>query len=234
MFDKAEPSISTRLRAHGSPIWNAAISHPMVCEIAAGTLPKELFRGYFEQNIAYLEDYARSLAHVAAAAPDSAALEVVTELLSQIVAVELPANRGFLERLGGDPDAIRGVATMEPTTYAYTRHLLAVTALKDCASGLTAVLPCQWSYCEIGAAIGRSEPDDAIFRDWISLFFNAEYEALLERSTGLLDRLAATADDSQVAAMTAIFDASTRYEIEFWDMAYKHLQPLQSGQSIKG
>jgi thiaminase/transcriptional activator TenA len=198
----------------------------MVREIAAGTLPKERFRGYFEQNIAYLEEYARSLAHVAAASPDSAALEVLTELLSQIVATELPANRGFLERLGGDPGAVRGVATMEPTTYAYTRHLLAATALKDCACGLTAVLPCQWSYCEIGSSIGRSKPEDAIFRDWIGVFANAEYEALLERATGLLDRLGATADDAQVAEMTTIFDASTRYEIEFWDMAYKPLKPL--------
>jgi Zinc-binding dehydrogenase/Amidohydrolase family/TENA/THI-4/PQQC family/Alcohol dehydrogenase GroES-like domain len=50
---------SAALRAAGHDAWAAAVSHPMVGAIAAGTLPRETFRHYFEQNVRYLEDYAR-------------------------------------------------------------------------------------------------------------------------------------------------------------------------------
>jgi len=39
-------------------------------------------------------------------------------------------------------------------------------------------------------------------------------------TTGLLDRLASAADDTAMARLTSIFDISTRYESQFWDMVY--------------
>lgn len=218
--------MSALLRSNGSAAWEAAVGHPMVAEIAAGTLPHGRFRGYFEQNISYLEEYARAIAHIAARAPDSDALRTVSAMLDQIVSTELPANIRFLERLGGKPSAVRGVATMQPVTYSYTRHLLAVSALESCAAGLAAVLPCQWSYGEIGAAISGSLPDDAIYADWIAMFGNTEYSHLVDRTTDLLDRLVNSNDLEELARLTAIFDASTRYELSFWDMAYNELPAL--------
>lgn len=191
----------------------------MVLEIAAGTLPHECFRHYFEQNILYLEDYARAIAAVTAKAPDAEALEVLGRIIEQIITVELPAGRDFLERLGGDPATARGLETMEPTTYAYTRHLLSVAAVGDCSAGLAAVLPCQWSYGEIGANIAGVKPDDPIYADWINVFGNPEYEKLMDATTNLLDRLAKPGEES-FGSLQVIFDVSTRYEVEFWDMAY--------------
>ncbi|HUZ19216.1 MAG TPA: TenA family protein [Acidimicrobiales bacterium] len=219
MFKDGSSSVSARLHEHGSAAWAAATGHPMVKEIAAGTLPHQHFRHYFEQNIAYLEDYARAIAAIAAKAPDAEALEVLGRILAQIITVELPANRRFLERLGGDPGGVRGVATMEPTTYAYTRHLLATAALGDCAAGLTAVLPCQWSYGEIGADIAGAKPDDPIYADWVEVFGNPDYAELVDVTTSLLDRLA-DPDPASFSRLQVVFDASTRYEVEFWDMAY--------------
>ncbi len=221
MPDSGGVGTSSLLREHGAETWDAAVHHPMVREIAAGSLPRERFRAYFEQNIAYLEEYARAIALIAAHAPDGDALAVVTALLDQIVSRELPANRRLFETLGGSSPAAKGVAMMRPTTYDYTRHLLAVAALEDCAAGLCAVLPCQWSYGEIGVAIGGSKPEDPIYAEWIAMFDNAAYSALVAATTQLLDRLAGGADEDRLAKLTAIFDASTRFELAFWDMAYR-------------
>ena len=54
--------VSLLLQAAGADAWQAAKCHPMVLAIGAGTLPHEIFRGYFEQNILYLRDYARAIA----------------------------------------------------------------------------------------------------------------------------------------------------------------------------
>ena len=96
-------SASALLRERGAASWAAAVSHPMVAEIGAGSLPHETFRYYFEQNVLYLEDYARAIALIIGRAPDLPAVTVLTRFLGQIVDTELPANYAFLARLGGPP-----------------------------------------------------------------------------------------------------------------------------------
>jgi len=202
--------------------WAAATTHPMVLEIAAGSLPHGTFRRYFEQNVLYLGDYARAIGLIIGKAPDLEAVDVLSRFLRQIVGTEIPANLAFLERLGGSPDdAVAGDTTlMLPATYAYTRHLLYTSAEGTCAEGLTAVLPCQWSYGELAGPLMASPPADPVYADWISLFGGAGYAGLVEETTGLLDRLGDPRDAVVMQRLSWIFDTSTRYEVQFWDMAY--------------
>jgi thiaminase/transcriptional activator TenA len=197
----------------------------MVQRIADGTLPHGAFRRYFTQNVLYLEDYARAIAIILGKAPDRDAITTLTRFLAQIVENEIPANLVFLDRLGGDADTREGRGTMLPTTYGYTRHLLTVSALGDCTDGLAAVLPCQWSYGELARPLTADPPDDPIYSDWIGMFGNDEYDALVGETTALLDRLADPADERRMARLSEIFDRSTWYEAAFWDMAYGHDAP---------
>jgi thiaminase/transcriptional activator TenA len=204
----------------GAGTWERAIGHPMVRAIGDGSLRHETFRGYFEQNVLYLFDYARAIALILAKAPDRDAITTLGRFLRQIVDHEIPANLRFLERLGGDPEALGGIGSMLPTTYAYTRHLLSVSSLGDCAEGLTAVLPCQWSYGELARPLMERAPEDPIYADWIGMFGNAEYEAIVAGSTALLDRLTDAGDAGRMAVLAKIFERSTGFEVAFWDMAY--------------
>ncbi len=194
----------------------------MVREIAAGSLPHRTFRRYFEQNVLYLGDYARAIGLIIGKAPDLAAADVLSRFLRQIVGTEIPANLAFLDRLGGSPAAAGDGATasMLPATYAYTRHLLYTCAQGTCAQGLTAVLPCQWSYGELAGPLMTSLPADPVYADWIRMFGGDDYGGLVEETTGLLDRLADARDDTVMQRLSWIFDTSTRYEVQFWDMAY--------------
>jgi thiaminase (transcriptional activator TenA) len=205
---------SRRLRDRGADQWAAAVAHPMVAQIGAGTLPHETFRFYFEQNLPYLHEYARAIAFAAAGTGDRGAMSVLARFLGQIADVEIPANEAFLERLGGSPG---DTAAMLPTTYAYTRHLLDATRRGGLAVALAALLPCQWSYGEIGRHLARSLPDDPVYRDWIAMFSGDGYDDLVAASTELLDE-SCTAGDQ--AWTSDAFDRSTRYEIAFWQMAY--------------
>jgi thiaminase len=63
-------------------------------------------------------------------------------------------------------------------------------------------------------------PGDPVYADWVSMFGNGDYSALVAETTGLLDRLADPGDPATVARLAWIFDISTRYEVQFWDMAY--------------
>lgn len=210
---------SVVLRERGAASWAAAVSHPMVAEIGAGSLPHERFRYYFEQNVLYLEDYARAIALIIGRAPDLAAVTVLTRFLGQIVDTELPANYAFLARLGapGRPDP---AAVMAPVTYAYTRHLLDTAGRHDLPAGLAAVLPCQWSYGELATRLATSLPADPVYADWIGIFAEDGYDELVQASTSLLDQHADVADETLMTSLAEVFDRSTRYELAFWDMAF--------------
>jgi thiaminase/transcriptional activator TenA len=145
---------------------------------------------------------------------------VLTRFLGQIVSAEIPANLAFLDRLGGATETAGDTASMLPAGYAYTRHLLCAAAQGSCADGLAAVLPCQWSYAEFARPLMAVLPADQVYADWISMFGVPGYGLLVEETTGLLDRLARAADDMAMARLTSIFDISTRYESQFWDMVY--------------
>jgi thiaminase/transcriptional activator TenA len=212
--------VASILHRQGMAAWDAAVHHPMVRRIADGSLPHETFRRYFTQNVPYLENYARAIGIVVGKAPDRDAITVLTRFQARIVEDEIPANLAFLDRLGGDPDTSAGRGDMLPATYGYTRHLLSVCALGDCADGLTAVLPCQWSYGELARPLTEHPPDDPIYADWIGMFGNDDYDELVSQSTALLDRLVDPTDERRLAALQRIFERSTRYEAEFWDMAY--------------
>ena len=212
--------VSEVLHEAGAAAWAAAVSHPMVLAIADGSLPHATFHRYFTQNVLYLEEYARSIGTVVAKAPDRDAIVTLTRFQSHIVDTEIPANLSFLVRLGGDRETVEGRGAMLPTTYAYTRHLLSTCAFGDCADGLTAILPCQWSYGELARPLTAHPPDDPIYADWISLFGSDHYDGLVDSTTALLDRLVDVSDDARMASLERIFDRSTRYEADFWDMAY--------------
>jgi thiaminase (transcriptional activator TenA) len=223
MSELCASGVSAHLRERGEATWTAAIGHPMVRQIAEGSLPHAKFRRYFEQNILYLGDYARAIALVLGRAPDLPAANALNRFLNQILATEIPANIDFLRRLGGSTEVATDPARMLPVTYSYTRHLLCVCALDNCAAGLAAVLPCQWSYGELARPLMTSLPADPIYADWIAMFGSAGYSDLVGEITGLLDRVAGAAADTDRLAW--IFDTSARYELQFWDMAYGVVAP---------
>jgi len=145
---------------------------------------------------------------------------VLSRFAAQIVHTELPANRAFLQRLGGGVDRIDPLSTMHPVAYAYTRHLLQVAGQGTCAEGLTAVLPCQMELRRACRAPRGTRSRRRGLCGLISMFANDAYDRLVVESTALLDGLAASADAAQLRRLESIFNTSVRYEVEFWDMAY--------------
>ena len=192
----------------------------MVKGIADGSLPHETFRRYFIQNVLYLEEYARAIGIIVGKAPDRDCADHPDEVPRADRRDGDPLEPRLPRTTRGRPGHGCRAGVMLPVTYAYTRHLLSTCALGDCADGLTAVLPCQWSYGELARPLTADPPGDPIFADWIGLFGNDEYDALVARTTPLLDRLVVPTDEGRVSALSKIFERSTWYEVAFWDMAY--------------
>ena len=211
-------SLSAGLRDASEPAWSDLADHPFVVELASGTLAPERFRYYIEQNLLYLPQYARVMALGAARARDQRALELFSAALQQVVAVELPENRRLRDRVVELGAADRGGASEPaPPNLEYAAWLLSVAFSGGTAEILAAVLPCTWSYGEIGQRLAAAAAEHPVYRAWLEFFAGDAYAAVVARMRSDVDELAARAEP---AGLQSIFRTGVRFERRFWDMAY--------------
>jgi thiaminase/transcriptional activator TenA len=215
--------VCDRLREESATAWDALHRHPFVREMAAGTLPPASFRFYVEQNLMYLVEYARTMAIAASKAEDLQTMKLFADDVANILDSEIPENRELLRRvleLGAeDRGGSRGMA---PANVAYTSFLVSTAARGSPLEVMAAIVPCTWSYGDIGSALLAEGlvHDHPVYAEWIRFFGEPGYEAVVARMRGDLERLAADADAATVERLSDLFRTSVRLERGFWDMAY--------------
>lgn len=203
-------------------IFAAVLDHPFVRGIGDGTLPVERFRCYIEQDYVFLLEYSRVLALAVAKGPELGAMARFAELLHATLNVEMALHRGYAAKFGIAEAELARVAAA-PTTYAYTRHLLATAYAGSPAEIGAALLPCQWGYGELGRALAaRGAPaDQPLYAEWIRMYASEEYHALVAGLIEGFDALAAAEGAAARERLADIFLLSSRYEWAFWEMAWR-------------
>lgn len=210
------------LWARHRAIWDAVQGHPFVRGVGDGTLPVERFRYYIEQDYVYLAEYSRVLALAVAKGRELPAMARFAELLHATLNVEMALHRGYAAKFAIAEDELARVAAA-PTTYAYTRHLLATAYAGSMADIAAALLPCQWGYAEVGRALAaRGAPaDQPLYAEWIGMYAGDEYRQLAAGLRDHFDALAAREGDDGRRRLAEIFHLSARYEWAFWEMAWR-------------
>jgi thiaminase/transcriptional activator TenA len=215
-------SFAAELRRQAAAIWAAEAAHPFVRGIGDGSLDVEKFKFYIAQDYVFLIEFVRVLALAAAKSDDLATMTRFSALQHATLTHEMELHRGYCARFGITPADLEATRPA-PTTHAYTRHLLAVAYGGTVAEIEAALLPCQWGYAEIGAALARAGvPAHApLYAEWIGMYAAPEYQALAAEMCALTDALAARAGEAERRRMVEQFLTSSRYEYAFWDMAYR-------------
>lgn len=210
------------LRRRAAPLWRACLEHPFVRGIGRGTLPLEKFRYYMGQDYLFLIDYSRVLSLAAAKAPALEEMGRFAGLAHSTLTVEMQLHQGFARQVGISPEELEQTQA-SPATLAYTRHLLSVAYSGSLGQIAAAVLPCQWSYCEIGRRLAKEgEPrGQPLYAQWIRAYSSAEFAALADWLRGLVDRLGDVAREEERRQMEQAFLASSRYEHLFWEAAWR-------------
>jgi thiaminase/transcriptional activator TenA len=213
---------AAEMRRQAAPIWEAEAAHPFVRGIGDGSLDVEKFKFYIAQDYVFLVEFVRVLAMAAAKAPDLDTLQRFTALQHATLVTEMELHRGYCARFGISAAELAATRPA-PTTHAYTRHLLSVAATGTVAEIEAALLPCQWGYAELGAALAKAgEPAHApLYAEWIRMYASPEYQELAAGMCTLMDELATRAGTDERRRMEAHFLTSSRYEWMFWDMSWR-------------
>jgi thiaminase (transcriptional activator TenA) len=213
-------AVCDMLRERCKSIWDGLHTAPFVAEMAAGTLPERKFAFYISQNVVFLRELARAMALGVAKADDEATMRRFALIVTNIMDLELPKNRELLERVLTMVPEATGDVEMAPATLAYTRHLLTVAYEGRAAEIIASLVPCSWSYGEIGIERTAEAADHPVYKPWFEFFAGREYWDALEQVKSQLEELCDGASDADLTRLTDIFRTSCRLEQEFWDAAY--------------
>lgn len=210
-----------RLRRKVAPIWEAQAEHPFVRGIAEGSLDLDRFKYWVRQDYIFLIEYARVVALAAARSPDLPTMARFANLLDETLNTEMNLHRAYAVEFGIGQEELER-ETPAPTTRAYTDFLLCRAAAGDYAELVAALLPCMWGFSELGRRLARlPAPADPRCAKWIAMYSSEEFATLAEWCRELLDQVVADLPDRTRQRLEDIFLTSSRYEWQFWEMAWK-------------
>lgn len=215
-------STSELFREESTPIWTALHQHPFITELSEGTLPLDKFRFFLEQDIFYLEEYARCLAMGAAKARSERELRYFTVDLNKVLDAEIPSNRSLLAQvidLGAEDRS--GSLAMAPANLAYTSYMQSLSLRGGSLEIMAALLPCAWTYVEIATALQeRTETTHPVYRGWIAYFTLPQTVEMVADMRRDFDALVVEEAEARRRELAQIFATSSRLERSFWEMAY--------------
>ena len=201
-------------------IYEAILEHPFVTGLTDGTLPADAFAFYVVQDALYLRDYAKTLAVVAAKAPDTAGTEMFARHAAEIITVERVLHDSLMADLGIDAAAAEA-AEPAPTTVAYTSYLLATALSGSYAEGVGVVLPCYWIYYEVGRELLRRGSPNSAYQKWIDTYADDQYGDVVRSVLDVGDALGPSLGAAERARVERHFRVTSQYEWMFWDAGYR-------------
>ncbi|MDF2963973.1 MAG: Transcriptional activator tenA [Paenibacillus sp.] len=212
-----------RLYEKFQPEWRQNHMHPFVQEMGKGILDKEKFRFYMIQDYLYLIDYAKLFALGAVKANDIETMGKFAALLDATLNEEMSLHRDYAAQFGISEEELEQ-AEPSPVTLAYSHYMLHAAQNGSIADLTAALLPCMWSYWEIGKELNEipGAADHEYYGEWIRMYSSDEFGTLAKWCLGLMDQLAEGKPERELAKLEEIFLNTTRFETMFWDMAYHY------------
>jgi thiaminase/transcriptional activator TenA len=201
-------------------IYEAILEHPFVTGLTDGTLTADAFAFYVVQDALYLRDYARTLAVVAAKAPDTAGTEMFARHAADVITVERTLHDSLMADLGIDAAAAEA-AEPAPTTLAYTSYLLATALSGSYAEGVGVVLPCYWIYYEVGRELLRRGSPNPQYQKWIDTYADDQYGDVVRSVLDAGDALGPSLGAAERTRVVRHFRVTSQYEWMFWDAGYR-------------
>ncbi|MGG3155661.1 thiaminase II [Priestia megaterium] len=211
---------SERLYEKLQPIWRQNHNHPFVQGMGDGTLEKEKFRFYMIQDYLYLIDYAKLFAIGAMKATNVQTMGKFAALLDSTLNEEMSLHREYAKKFEISEKELEK-AQPSPTMLAYTHYMLHVGQSGTLAELVAALLPCMWSYWEIGKELSEKPgANNEFYREWIEMYSSEEFGELATWCINLFDSLTEDKSEAELEKLEEIFLNTTRFEYMFWDMAY--------------
>ena len=215
-------TFTDRLHKSAEVIWAGYHAHPFVKGIGDGSLDVERFRYFMVQDYRYLFEYAKVFALGVVKATNPAHMRRFAKSVEAVLNGEMTIHKTYMNRLGIDQ---REAEAAKPALAngSYTHYMLSVAFAGDVAAITAAILACSWSYAEIGLRLNGipGAAQHPLYGEWIAGYCSEAYQAENNALIDLMNTLAEGHGERELAYLEEVFINCSRYEAQFWDMAWK-------------
>ncbi|MGR9048248.1 thiaminase II [Halobacillus faecis] len=218
-------SFSNQLRKENQDIYQKIFSHPFIQGIGKGEVPKEALIHYIKADYEYLNAFMHVYGIAISKSPGREDIQLFNEQIDFVLNSEVHPHNNFCEQIGVPYEKLQGYP-LPPTADHYIKHMLFHAYQGGIGEILAALLPCPWTYYEIGVELMNTyhpEPDHP-YLPWIEFYANTEVKSLTAVLCERLDQCAEQASEPEEHRMRAAFRKSCQLEYAFWDMAYTQEQ----------
>jgi thiaminase/transcriptional activator TenA len=217
----SEQTISGRFYKKALPIWQKSHDHPFVRGMADGSLSAEKFKFYICQDYLFLMEYARLYGLAAVKSGNLQTMETFSALMHATLHMEMELHRKYGEKIGINREEMERTQPAA-ATLAYTSYMLQAAFKGSLAHVLAVILPCTWSYWEMGKSLAAEAGDlkHPHYREWILLYSSEEFGHLAQTLIEALDHECAGLPESQLAELESLFVHASKFEWQFWEMAW--------------
>jgi thiaminase/transcriptional activator TenA len=190
--------------------------HPFITMLIKGTLPKEVFQYYINQDSLYLAEYKKVLLLLSVKCTDPEDALFFLTSATGIIDVENELHHTFIDDGNFTNEA-------SPSCELYTSYLARIVNNHSIEEGLAAVLPCFTIYKEIGDYIlaHQSNKKDNPYQGWIDTYGGEDFENSVNKAVEITNRFAQNASDERLKEMELAFEKTSKLEWMFWESAYK-------------
>jgi thiaminase/transcriptional activator TenA len=198
------------------PLLSRICKHPFNAELSSGTLSREIFRGYIQQDSLYLVDFARALSLLASRATTEKAIGLLLGLAQGVLFDERALHERYFAEYG-----VAGAESANRTCLGYTSYLLREASCADFGEALAALLPCFWIYREVGNHIAKTAAPNNPYHLWIETYSDESFSEKVDAYIELVDEAAESGSPALSVNMKRRFMTASAFEYFFWDDAYK-------------
>ena len=207
-------SFTQKLFSDVQPLLRKICDHPFNTALCNGTLGRDKFIYYMQQDSLYLIDYARSLAMVGARFTTEKDVALLLDFSQGALIAERGLHEHYFQFFDVTPVTEKGPACM-----MYTSYLVERAAAANLGEAFSALLPCFWIYNEVGKDIVKRSQSPNPYEKWIEVYSGDEFTEVVNQAVALTDRLAEEAGDVERKKMAEAFMISSKMEYCFWDDA---------------
>ena len=214
-------SFTKELRIKADHVFEGLMHHPFIEGIAQGNVPKEALIHYVKADYEYLSAFNRIYGLAIAKCDLREEMAFFQEQIGFVLNSEIHPHENFCQVAGVNYDDLQG-NPLPPTADHYVAHMMKAAQGGSMGETLAALLPCPWTYLEIGEQIvEKYQPDsNHLFYDWIRFYAEGEIAAVTMELCRKLDQWAETAGDLEKKKAEVAFLKSCQLEYLFWEMAY--------------
>lgn len=214
-------TFSEILRKENEDLFQLIFEHPFVQGIGRGDVPKEALAHYIKSDFEYLNAFMHIYGIAISKSAERKDIAYFNQQIEFVLNSEVHPHHNFCQQIGVDYEALQGYP-LPPTADHYVKHMMYHAHTGGMGEILAALLPCPWTYWEIGLELMKQyEPDENHpFYPWISFYANLRVEAVTMNMRNRLDELADAASPEERQRMKDAFRKSCQLELGFWEMAY--------------